>query len=168
MPGCRVSPSEESPGNWVFPGTRCASTFTPWRHRSTGLPGGPPNHQLSTMPTDIVPEHLSGHYRWTSTLPTPPRSSSWTSSASGLTTVSPPPPPSPRCRPGTSVGASSSPRSRASPNGGTLGRLGDRSRRAGPAAPPFPRAQHPGKELSAQGQTSGWNLPLPSTTGPGG
>ena len=52
--------------------------------------------------------------------------------------------------------------------GGAVRGIGDRRRHPRPAAPPFPRAQHPGRELPAQGQTPGRNLPLPSTTGPGG
>ena len=54
-PGCRVSLFEASRGNWVFPRSRCASTSTPWQRRSTGLPGGLPDHQLAKIPTGIFP-----------------------------------------------------------------------------------------------------------------
>ena len=50
--------------------------------------------------------------------------------------------------------------------GGAVRGSSDRRRHPGPAPPPLPRAQHSGRELPAQGQTSGWNLPFPSTTGP--
>ena len=65
-PGSRVSPSGASPGNWVFPETRSGSTWTCQLHPSTGLADGPLTWQFRTRPTDIFPEHLSGHFRWTS------------------------------------------------------------------------------------------------------
>ncbi len=37
-----------------------------------------------------------------------------------------------------------------------------RRRHTGPAAPPLPRHQHPGRELPAQGQASGWSGSLPA------
>ena len=66
-PGCRVSPSGASPNNWVFPETRSGSTSTCRLRPSTGLADGPPTWQFRTRPTDIFPERLSGHFRWTST-----------------------------------------------------------------------------------------------------